>query len=263
MRKHRICIIGNSHIAPIMTGVELITIPEDVEFDYFAGHSDVLRDMALRDNKLVPTTEVTRRRMAKLSAGRQEIEIADYSAFVLVGLRFNIVRIIEELFKYQIHGFDTAHNVTKPYLSRACLKALVMSILRYSTAGHYVSMLRKVTDRRITLIPQPYPSERIVKGEQAMLWQEVSENGLHAHVAQLYESLAQQLAGESKYEYMPQPLVTRSGAFTQQRFSQDATALSPDMNPHKKYPPSDPYHMNKLYGAIVLEQFLKTHLDRE
>ena len=131
MREHRVCIIGNSHAAALRTGLDLVPeLNEELSFDFFAAQSDLMREMELRGTVLVPTSELTKRRMSIVSGGKTEIETADYTDFVIVGLGFNVLDAVNVLRQYRLYGFQGKGDEAAPYISRACFAALIESMLR-------------------------------------------------------------------------------------------------------------------------------------
>lgn len=87
MTKPRICVIGNSHAAAIRTGLDLMpALGAAAHFDFFAAQRDWMREMELQGDALVPTSEVTRDKIALHSGGMERIEARQYDHFLLVGL---------------------------------------------------------------------------------------------------------------------------------------------------------------------------------
>jgi hypothetical protein len=250
MVKGRVCIVGNSHVAAWRGGLDLMPqLAGRYTFDFFAAQSDLMRDVELRGSTLAPSSEVTRRRMAMVSGGKSEIPLAEYDHFLVVGLGFNLVKPIEVLRGFQIHGFPVeAGEEALPYLSRPCYEALIASVQRYSTAAHFVRMLRKATHGRIVLVPQPLPSESILRAPH---WRRLVVNGLFAHVVALYEKHAEDLARELSAELLMQPADTLTkDSLTQVGFSHGSVRISSDMA--TKHPENEPYHMNANFGGVML-----------
>lgn len=253
MASHRVCIIGNSHVAAWRVGMDLAPkLWEGMKFDFFAAQSDLMREMELRGKMLVPTSPVTRQRMARVSGGKAAINLHDYTHFVIVGLGFNLVKLINVLGNFQLYGFGKAGNEVLPYLSRPCYAALVKSILHNSSAMHFVRLLRGAGIASVTLVPQPYPSENIIKGG---LWKRAADNGTLAHAIGLYAGFASQEAAEAGCELLFQPADTlTSDSLTLASYSADSVRLGSDMT--TKHPQGEPYHMNGQFGVEMLKSYL-------
>ena len=255
MTKRLVCVIGNSHAAMLKAGLELVPgIAETISFEFFAAQSDLMRNTELRGTVIAPTTELTKRRIGSFSAGKVEIESADYAEFLVIGLGFNVIKAMDVLKDHGLFGFEGPESNIASYISRACFAAVLESTLRSSTAMHFSRMLRGVSAARIVVIPQPYPSEKILQGGQSDFWKRAAASGLLEYVAQLYEATARRVIAEAGCEYLPQPPETlQPGPFTQDRFSQDSIRLAKDMN--HKHPPAEPYHMNAIFGSEVLKRY--------
>lgn len=252
MAKHRVCIIGNSHAAALRVGLDLVPeLNEKLTIDFFAAQSDLMREMELRGTVLVPTSELTKRRMSIVSGGKAEIETADYTEFVIVGLGFNVLDAVNALRQYRLHGFQGKGEEAAPYISRACFAALIESVLRASTAVYFARLLRSASRARIVVIPQPYPSADILKGG---IWKQAAESGLLTYVAQQYEDIARRLAKGLQCEILFQPSGTLlQDGITQAKYSVDSVRLGADMS--IKHPPGEASHMNAAYGAELLKQY--------
>lgn len=249
------CVIGNSHAAALRAGLDISTdLSEKFTFDFFAAQSDLMREMELRGTALVPTSNLTRLRISQVSGGNVEIETTRYADFIVVGMGFNIVKVMNALDKFRLFGFNYNGSEDVPYLSHACLLALIRSILGGSTAIHLARLLRSTSNARIVMIPQSYPSEEILKGEQASTWNQAVSNGFLEYVAQRYEEIAKQVVADAGCDYLPQASNTLlPGPFTQAKFSINSVRLGADKN--RKHPAGEPFHMNDLFGASVLKNY--------
>jgi hypothetical protein len=131
MTKRRVCIIGNSHVAALRSGLDLLPeLDQGFTFDFFAAQSDLMRDMELKEKTLVPTAELTQGRMISVSGGKTHIETAEYTDFIIVGLGFNYLQATAVLKANQVFGY---HGSGKrlPMISRPCLAALIAEYLIY------------------------------------------------------------------------------------------------------------------------------------
>ena len=257
MAKQRICVIGNSHAAAFRAGLDLLpALKESADFDFFVAQSDLMRQVELQDTALVPISELTKRRMSLYSNGIEQIETQQYDSFLIVGLGFGIHSAGHSPFsvfsKYQIVGFEGLCDTTSPFLSRACFAALMESILQNSTALYLAHLLRNVTNKRIFLAPMPYPSENILTSQKPKFWKQAVENGAWLYSVSLYQNAAEQITNKAKCEILFQPNNTLTTCcFTQAKFSHNSMRLAAGVN--EKYPPSEPYHMNALYGLEMLK----------
>jgi hypothetical protein len=249
MAKHRVCIIGNSHAAALRSGLDLVPeLNEKLAFDFFAAQSDLMREMELQGAVLVPTSELTKRRMSIVSGGKLEIKTADYTEFVIVGLGFNVLDVVNVLRKYRLHEFQGKGDEAPQFISRACFEALIESMLRASTAVYFARLLRCASRARILVIPQPYPSSDILKDG---IWKQAAESGLLTYVAQRYEDIARRLVEGLQCEIMFQPAGTLlQDGITQAMYSVGSGRLGAEKT--QMHPSGEASHMNALFGAETL-----------
>lgn len=226
-------------------------------FDFFAAQRDWMREMALRGDVLVPISEVTREKIASHSGGMERIEAHQYDHFLIVGLGFGIsgpgfISPFSVFDKYQIAGFDGLREAKNPYISRACFAALTASILRNSTSLYLAGLLRSVSDARIFIVPNPYPSEEILNSEDGEFWTRAVECGAWGYAVELYREAAARSVSEAGCELLFQPCDTLThDSFTLTQFAQGSVRLSADLD--HAHPTAEPYHMNASYGAEILK----------
>jgi hypothetical protein len=253
MPERRVCIIGNSHVAAWKAGMDLV--PEwrkEFDTEYFASQSDLMRHIELRDNVLVPTSELTRRRMKVVSGEKTDISIGDYSHFVVIGLGLNTVEPVETLREFRLPPFQLVAAEGAPVLSKAAFAALVESLARNSTAAHIAGLVRKVTDAPIVIVPQPYPSEA-VRG--VTYWKRLDDSGVLTHAAELFRTYAAAVADGLRCQLLMQPASTVvRGHFTRNTYSTGSIRLARD---NVEHPETEPFHMNADFGAEMLRTCLR------
>lgn len=253
MPEKRVCIIGNSHVAAWRVGMALV--PEWMsacDTEYFAGQSDLMRHIELCDRVLVPTSELTRRRMKIVSGEKTEIALDDYSHFVVIGLGLNTVDPVETLREFGLPPFQEAAADGAPLISKAAFAALVESLARRSTAACIAGLVRKVTDARMVLVPQPYPSETVLNVPH---WKRLGDAGALGCAAELFRASAAKVAKELRCELLLQPSATVvKGHFTDKRYSTGSVRLGTESVEH---PDAEPFHMNAAFGAEMLRSCLR------
>lgn len=250
MDKPRICIIGNSHAAAIQAGLELMPeLREQCSIDFFAAHSNFMKDMEVRGTLIVPRSDNAKQKWKMSSGGMMEIDTSRYTHYVIVGLGFNSLTAIYALRKYQLYEFAGNSNRSAPYISRACFRQLMISTLNNSPAMYFARLLSNLGKRQIVLIPQPYPGEEILNGkyEFSELWVRGVEIGSISYATRLYRDAAERVTKEVGCALMFQPPATvGQELFTQARFSLNSS-LGDEQS-------RDPYHMNKWFGVEILKK---------
>jgi hypothetical protein len=228
-------------------------------FDFFAAQRDWMREMKLQGALLLPTSDITREKIALHSCGMERIDADQYDHFLIVGLGFGIcgpgfISPFSVFRRYRIAGFDGLREETNSYISRPCLAALTESILRNSTALYLARLLRSVSDARIFVIPTPYPSEEILVSEDERFWRRAVECGAWGYANALYTKMATQTAADTGCEILFQPDKTFAhNSFTKAKYSHGSIRLAADMD--HVHPPSEFFHMNALYGAELLKSY--------
>lgn len=251
MAEPRICVIGNSHAAAWRAGLNAGFAPErELRWDFFVAQGDLMRNTELRDTVIIPTAEETRRRVAAIVGPQTEIETRDYHCFVLVGLGISLVDAVEALRGFQLLGVETPAEDLR-WLSRPCYMHLIKSLLRASTALHIAKLLRRVTDKPIFLVPQPYPSEAILR---MGWWSRVAASGALGLAMACYRQAVEAIARELDCELLLQPESTLGRhSLTLESYAVDSVRLSADLA--MKHPAEEPFHMNAAFGTVMLEAF--------
>ncbi len=261
MSKRRVCIIGNSHVAALRSGLDLLPeLDQGFTFDFFAAQRDLMRDMELKGETLVSTSELTKGRMRSVSGGKTCIDTAEYTDFIIVGLGFNYLQATAVLKKNQVFGY---HGSSKrfPMISRPCLVALIAEYLNLSKAMFFARLLRSVSKARIIIIPQPYPSKDIKTNGKGDFWKSVAYSGLLTLITTMYEDVAKRIVDKAGCEILFQPVATLSQpGMTLAIYSVDSIRLGSTKN--HTYPPGQASHMNSAFGAETLratQELLQQH----
>lgn len=253
MPDKRVCIIGNSHVAAWRVGMDLAPEWESAcHTEFFAGQSDLMRHVELRDGVLVPTSELTRRRMKIVSGEKTEIPLSEYTHFIVIGLGLNTVDPVETLRDFRLPPFQQPEAEAGPLISRPAFAALVESLARHSTAAYIAGLVRKASDAPVVMVPQPYPSETVLNVPH---WKRLGDSGALAHVVALFRASAAKVAKDLRCELLLQPASTVvKGHFTDKRYSTGSTRLGADDVEH---PETEPFHMNGAFGAEMLRSCLR------
>lgn len=241
--------IGNSHVAAWRVGSDILPAwGAACETDYFAARSDLMRSLELQGQTLCPTSELTARSMRLVSGDKGEIRVPDYTHFVVIGMGLNIVRPVEAFRQFRLHGYEPGEPDERGFLSRACLAALTQSLILGSTAVRTAGMLRQVTGAQVVVVPQPLPSETMVRMRH---WRRAHRSGALAHLTGVWRERVENTIRDMDCDLLWQPEETIvEGVFTAQRYSTDSVRLGADSD--TKHPPAEPLHMNAQFGAVML-----------
>jgi hypothetical protein len=207
---------------------------------------------------LVPTSDITREKIALHSGGIEHIDVRRYDHFLITGLGFGVcgpgfISPFSALKKYRIAAYAGLLERESSYISRACFAALTASILRNSTALYLARLLRSISDAKIVLVPTPYPSADILNSEDGEFWKRAVECLAWNYAIELFTEMAAKTVSDAGCEILFQPSDTLAHSFTQVKFSHGSIRLSADLN--LEHSPSEPFHMNALYGAELLKRY--------
>lgn len=187
-----ICVIGDSHAAALKSGWEQIRGQTDGHaLTFFAAPGDQIGELAVRNDRLVPSSEKLREALIKTSGGRHRIVTARYDVFFLCGLKLTI-------------------NLLRPGETDASMFAKVDG----SPLASALRKLRQCTTRPVVVVPQPFsvrPGGSYSASRRALVF----DNACH------------RLASENASTFLPQPEETRdaTGIGTLAKFARSAARL--------------------------------------
>ncbi|PIB26587.1 hypothetical protein BFP76_11880 [Amylibacter kogurei] len=254
----KIAAIGNSHIGALKLGWDSISKKhKNVEITFFAAAREALRDMELKDGKLVPTNDVLARRLEQFSNGVSEIDPEQYDAFFIVG-------------GWKIFPVDKR-------TSSAVQSTIASDSFENTVGGNLAKLLRSATDKPIYLGHNP------LRAQTKAFVKEFKSMSLS--YAQRIEAV-QKIAQEHSVTVVAQPDKTRSSEFsTVEKYAKSSARLrstqlndaieekkkrnekriamgkkplkiaSPKNLSHGK---NEKSHMNGDYGALYMSALLST-----
>jgi len=253
---YRICALGNSHIAAAKLGWDEIA-PEfpDYEFDFFGfapGTSvDLDNHVKVEGGALVATSDAVKNSFAMTSGGRQKIDGAAYSAFVMFGLGLGGptgVRMVCSRHRPVELAAPNAH-----FISGAALRAAVEGRLRSDQALAPVRALRAISGAPIISQSVPAPTVNIL-GDPEHADDVSSVPGLLRLIRRVYDDLSVTIGDQESYKYLSQPPETLDETgLTRHEYIVDGVGMNSFKGGIK---PRNTGHGNKAYGAIVMRQVL-------
>lgn len=248
----RLCLIGNSHLAAIKLGWSDIgaSYPEYEPTFFGAPGPGSAFAVRLEGDAIVTETAAMTGHFRFTSGGKDRIALADYDAFALFSLSFNIHVVVEQIREFRPDIFRALPG--KHFISEKVFRELVRSSYENSTAYKLARTIAGVTGNPIVISPQPLPSERL--GERPGTWAQLKNNGYGESLRGLCAEVARDLCGD-RAEVVWQPAHTvRDSLFTGHEFSEGSVRLKRGFDdPH---PEADFDHMNGKYGAAVLTDLL-------
>lgn len=227
----KICVIGNSHAGAIRLGWDRIGADyPGIELCFFAVGGEGLRQLGVRDGRLVPGRPALRAVLEFTSGGWGEIDPAAYDLFLLYGLGFAPV------------GIAMPGNY-----SAAVREATRRDIFRRSVANHVLTLLEGVTDKPILLGHGPFPAAQLG---------DLSQDGSLQDYRSELDWYRRFLAGRALLIGQPEETMQTAGA-TRPDFSKGSRKLATgDREDNEHHPATDTKHMNADYGQLWLRHFL-------
>jgi hypothetical protein len=238
-----ICIIGNSHLASLKMGWDIIKDDfRRINPTFFAAPGKTMENLAVSDNALVGTTDKLSRSLARLSGGKSQIDDV-YDRYLVCGLKFSVSALVLLLRDYRI---ETEPKDGRQPLSDECFRNVIEGCLRQTLCIETIQKLRLITRAPIGLIPVPYRNDssswsyaKFVRCDDT--WRCLARDFVLA---------CENLAKAMRFKVFFQPESTISEALrTKSIYSEGSVQLE---NMAKRHEAREPNHMNALYGGVVL-----------
>jgi hypothetical protein len=232
-----ICVLGNSHVAALKTGLDQLGEPMRRRWQvaFFASPGKTLSSFAARQGRLATTKSRIADNVAHTSGGLAEVDPADHDLFLLHGL---LPACCYEIF-------------TPRYLSTQFVQRHLAAAWAGSVARELHAELRHLTDKPIVISAQPLLSDTASRVQRAVQ----SSPTMPADTHQLFAA-QHEVWGKGTF-WLPQPSCTTAGkVFTLHSFSEGSTRLEqPGKAADEAHRSVDQKHMNASYGAALWEEF--------
>lgn len=255
----RFCLIGDSHLACLKAGWDETPEPRksSVSVTYFGAQSQLFEDLRIEGKSLASTSELVKMKMASTSNGKTSIEVEDYDFFIVVGLGFNLRRlVVGPLSRYRTIKYNARRGNTF-YVSESCLLESAIGIFKDSLAVRTAQKLKAAGAKRIALVPQPLPSSSILElTEEGKPFRQFQQHADGDEIYRLFYEAGMSLAKSQGLEFIEQPPQTRlDGFFSKPEYSVGSVRLTENLDvPHSS---QDFGHMNSRYGAEVWQSLLE------
>jgi hypothetical protein len=255
--KMKICVLGNSHLASMKTGWDLVrdTTPE-YELTFFGAPKAMMDDLSLEGNALVPGTDKLRRKLSMFSEGSESIDLDSFDAFVVVGLQFGPRRLAQLYRTHRPVSFEwrgplnnLAPMVSKKQqvtaISERLFNDAMIAGLTDTMAIRIIDMIRDVTEKPVYLVSAPYFSELALETGD---WDAVIGSGDVDLLAQRFRKYARHACPVHVNLVLTPNRLTTHGFFTAKEF-----AVAPTDDGFQ-----DLVHTTDEYGAAMLRSVFAT-----
>ncbi|MFC9935945.1 hypothetical protein [Glutamicibacter sp. NPDC127525] len=248
----KICFIGNSHLAPLAVtshGVKPESSTEERKFY-------ISRTYGNQPLKIVGTKDVATLDMVKIEAtstSESTVFAEDWDHFVVLGFGFSVVSMIESWKEYQPDDlpFDLGGQLLTPEVSISYTNHRIAQ----SQASRLISILRRVTDKPVTLVPAPLPAEwaGTESGERLEAFHAFNDNQAERYLLENYESQKNRFIANG-IRVIEQPEESKRGSM----WTKTSLCLGQPDAPDERgfFKRRDFYHMNKTFGKMMLSRII-------
>lgn len=231
---HKICILGNSHVASVKQGWENIKESwPNIEVSFFAeAGNDGLKSVHVDGHHLTSDLEHAKKSIA-LTYGKERMDIRSYDSFLIYGAK------------------SRSYFPNGSFYSKSCLQSVMDDLTIDTPAQHVLSCLREVSDAPLFIGHTPLAAAETIRDR---------------HVLKEYPDGVQILnqLHYSRYnaEMLVQPLETIvNGRNSAPEYSWGTPKLSSVLDGgNEKTGPTDNTHMDGAFGGIWLTEFFANKL---
>lgn len=250
-------LFGDSHAACLIEAWRSGGWPPDWQMHFFVRPGSGPPEHALSGTRITADTPSFRQVLERLGQPAEH-DLAAQDAFVIVGGGVSLFPVVQVLNTYDVLDWGGAVGRDgRPALTSSILRLAVDEAFAASPAARLMADLRSLpglAGRRIHLMPQPFPSERVLTDRSAPVGaglRRMARLGLAAPAAALFQAATEQLALRFDAILHPQPAETITHhAFTTLAHTTDARRLVNLDLPQRK---TDILHANQSYGRITLQ----------
>lgn len=248
----RLCVIGNSHMAAYKLGWDALSAAEDpagkaISPTFFGAPRDGIRHMKQESGRIVPTRKDIADGFERMSKGQREIRLAEYDAFLLVGLNVSIKRILRFYKTHSWYGLapDPGRTLVPVHFAQDFLAERYSDTLLVETAAK----VREGTNAPIIAVAEPFWASwvREDSGDKPDYgWDAVIRNGDAERLGVMFhQSVAAALDGNAVF--VPQaPETVADGIMTRAEFNKEASRLISGEGGG-----TDAAHMNGEFGRTM------------
>ncbi len=254
----KVLVFGNSHAACLMEACREGEVAAGHDVAFFVRSGSGVTDYALEGTRIVASVGMASF-LNRLGLAVEQ-ELADFDALVVVASEVSMFPLVQVLNTYRVLEWPEGSRAERPALTEAVLRIALSEALMGTSAARLMANLRAVpglADRPIHLLPQPFPSERLMqmgRNPAGAGFRRLLREGLGAQAAAVYgEELARFAATVGAVLHLqPAETITRD-CLTAQAYSTKARRLF-DLNRYQ--PQEDILHANLAYGRLALAQVL-------
>lgn len=256
MSSFRLCILGDSHVAAVKRGFDLISSDyPGVDVKYFAKPSDSLLDLVSKSGVLTMRKKEQRAFMMD-NFGYSEIDPSSFDGFLCVGM----CPSVHEFVKFQkSHKLSFQSSTAPQYVSEYAYLAAFDDVFDSSVLRHVCQKLSEIVRKPTLVTLNPRRSESVLElhGDVAQSYKEIIAQGDGQKISDLLERAIKRNLPEGMLYLPPPPQTLLQGILTRNTYSDGSFRLGSNREHDKR----DRKHMNEKYGMEIaraaIERFLR------
>lgn len=225
-----ICILGNSHIACLKSAWDALgTDRPPYRLTFFGSPGGGMRELTLEGDRLVPAVDRVKNDLRLTSGGLEAVPLADFAAFLLVGL-----------------GLHTP--VRDRRLSQAVLGASLREPLDVTLMIRLARSIRSASDVPVFIAATPFKT----RAARRQVMNALPPRAMAEALTALYTDVG--------LRFLPQPEATLKDVWaTRDEFLKDAPRLQrANQGRGGQFDADQEVHMNTEYGKIYLQAFFES-----
>lgn len=253
----KLLIVGNSHVAAMSQGWEMIASDfPDIEVSFYGANSTLFRLLAFQDGLNFGIHDrkdykVRHATFIENMFGSLTVNMAEFDRVLVVGQNTNEVDYLRQFEGYSIDGRQPREG--KPRLSESAFEAFCEGIAmkRMPAPGW-----QNWTDTKLHWLPVPIPREDCpLDSERYGVWARYAEEGFGLPYLGAFRSKVREIYAKAGIEVLDPPAeIYAANGLTKAKFGKAPGKLQGTVT---DYTDDDFHHMNGEYGAVILRDMLK------
>lgn len=179
------------------------------------------------------------------------LDIDAYDVVVICGFGLRPLTLIN---LYKTYRADTQHGAAGAahLLSQNCYDEVCLGLIEHSHAVRLAKAIRAKMEKPVWVLPQPFPSEEILKSKHRDVIREIQNNGDERSIAKAFNTALKRLSALGIRVLAQSPETKATALFTDVTFSSAGVRLLIDT----QQADTDFVHTNELYGTLVVQTLL-------
>jgi hypothetical protein len=247
----KICVLGNSHVGSFKLGWDAVkSAHKNVQLDFFASPGASLAEIEIIDGRVVTESAKVLRSFQK-TGGADSFKLADYDAFVLVGLRSG--------FKWAVRNFRKLRPTMiaeegDQVISNALFGEMLRMFFAETPQSRVLEIIRTHVKVPIFCLPDPLISRDVVDSEDGAFYKRIIGHNAGEVFGAIYRREYDRcFASRAKVLFQPEETIV-DGFFSEPRFSAGSVRLASMTREHDE---SDHDHMNADFGRLIVNAMLR------